>query len=194
MRYRHVHIIENLFEKISPALAPVRVRVGHQNVTWRWSFAIAEIQIVQGFELAQSPSVRLPRLNDFLQELDLFLHLQGRDQIKGLVFCDDVQIKEPHYFDQVHVCLRIQILLQMLENELFVFDWGYRRKGDGLLGFLFWNTFFLVVLFWRLFLHGFLVLLFGNFFIILVDHLVGRPVDFQVLKIEPSNKLLACQL
>jgi hypothetical protein len=122
MRYRHVHIIKNLFEKLSPALAPVRVRVGHQNVTWRWSFAIAEIQIVQGFELAQSPSVRLPRLNDLLQELDLFFHLQGRNQIKGLVLCDYVQIKEPHYFDQVHVCLGIQVLLQMLENELFVFD------------------------------------------------------------------------
>lgn len=155
-----------------------------------------EVQLVQRLEHTQSPSIRLPRLDDFLQKLHLLFHLQPVDELENLIFRDDVQVEQPHDLDQVVVRLWVQVLLQVLEDELFVVSRGYNCEGDCLLG-LWLLRILLFVHHLRLLLldrHPLVLLLLRHILLVLLCHLVWAPVNLQMIQVEPANELFPSQL
>lgn len=111
-----------MFEKLSLTLASVRVRTGHQNITWRRSITVAEIKVIERFELAQAPTVGFPGFDDFFQKLHFFLHFEYVNHLKGLVLGNYIQVEKAQDFYKIQISFRVKNFLQVLENKLFVLD------------------------------------------------------------------------
>jgi len=191
MRNRHVNVVQYFFEEVVSALAPVRVRVRHQNVTRRGSITVAEVEIIQWLEKTQPSTIGLSGFNDFFQKLNFFFHVQSIDKLKGLIFCNDVQIEKAHNFNQIVKGFLIQYFLEVLKNKLLVFNRSDSCKRNCFLRFLLGNTLFLVNCFRRFFFCRPLVFSLRNFLIVLINHLVWNSIDFQVLQVKASNELLS---
>lgn len=182
----NIDIIEEFFEEVVFTFASVGVWTRHQNVAWWRPFAVAKIKVVKRLEETQAPAIWFSCLNYLLEKLHLFLHLEHIYHLKRLILGDYIEVEKPQDFNQVHVGLWVKNFLQVLKNKLLVFNRSNCRKRNRFLGlYLRHNFFFINYLRW-FFFYWFVVFSFWYILFILVDHLVGSPIDFEMLKIKAS--------
>lgn len=84
----------------------------------------------------------------------------------------------------------------MLKNELLVVSGGDHSKGDGFLGFYLLYVLLLLGNLGLLFLnyHPLILLLLRDILFVFVNHLVGGPVELEMIQVQSSYKLLTGQL
>ena len=120
IRHRHPFVVgdELDFHRLSSANDGIIDR--NRDVTWRSTFVIAEVHVIQRPKHTHLPSLSLPGIDDVSHAFHVkLLDLKVSQEVEGLVPSDDIKIVNLYYLNNVEIGLFIDLLLELPHESPF---------------------------------------------------------------------------